>query len=164
MASNLLLTSYESRRIFNWSSFLVLPKQFVCHNAHLDNSFSTMIMVTDFFSSTKFHHKMKHFSICRIQFRSVICCHLVFKFTAEEEASTWDFYFTCRPACKIRSMKPDQLIRMRRNCQSSKMAISRRTKWIEHSTIWNSSSRKIIGANDVNIVNFATCYVLFYNV
>ena len=41
------------------------------------------------------------------------------------------------------------------------MGISRCTKRLKDSMIWNSSSCKISDANDVNIVNFAWCYVLF---
>ena len=52
------------------------------------------------------------------------------------------------------------------------MGISRRLKSIKDSTVWNStkldtlgwSPRKISDINDVNIVNFAWCYVLFGNV
>ena len=59
-------------------------------------------------------------------------------------------------------MQACQLFGMRRGSQSSKMAISR-------SAIWNSTkpdtlglfSRKISDVNDVHIVNFTWCYVLF---
>ena len=80
------------------------------------------------------------------------------------EASMWDFYFTCRPACQIRPTEPNQLIRMKRSCQSSKMAISRCAKRINDSTMWYSTKPDTLGSISCKFRWCKWCIECFFTV
>ena len=67
------------------------------------------------------------------------------------------FLLLLSPACS-------QLIRMRRSCQSSKMGISRCTKWINDLRIWNSAKLDALGSFWCKFSGRTWCLWCFFTV